>query len=323
MAVRCAKCNEELMGAVNRCWRCGTEFALLPTSLALPPIRRPPVDLAAWNRALQGSVEQPAASNGNLTESGAATEMPAAEESATAVEVAPATDLREPVPNEVAAFFGSQPIRVGSPFAEEPAMQRLSNASARTGPASVPTPVTSAPRTAHSLPAARASAAVPIYPKNAAADGGAFGALLLGVLSAIFALFLFRADVNPLGPLVTALIGLGMGVWGVYSPRRRGLAVFALLLCCFALAVSSFYAAVDLYERIYEEDPFDPTDDDSSAALPEGPVESRRPGGWRWEPGIDLDTLDTAATGMSSGVRLSCRSSGPHSAAGQGSERRA
>ncbi|MBA2117253.1 hypothetical protein [Bremerella alba] len=58
MSVVCSKCGEELIGAVNRCWKCGTPFirsetvrtpALtgpgLPqtTQLQVPPIRRAPV----------------------------------------------------------------------------------------------------------------------------------------------------------------------------------------------------------------------------------------------------------------------------------------
>jgi hypothetical protein len=39
MAVRCARCGEELLGAVNRCWKCGQQFAVRPTPDGLPPVR--------------------------------------------------------------------------------------------------------------------------------------------------------------------------------------------------------------------------------------------------------------------------------------------
>ena len=39
MTVRCARCGEELLGAVNRCWKCGQQFAALPTVDGLPPVR--------------------------------------------------------------------------------------------------------------------------------------------------------------------------------------------------------------------------------------------------------------------------------------------
>lgn len=239
MAVRCAKCNEQLLGAVNRCWRCGTEFASIPDPSNVPPIRRPPVDLAAW---LQTSSAANAA--GDSSASDATLGAPASQ--LAVATAADGVDLAE----SAASFFGSGPVRTGSPFAPAPTLQRLSNsapAGSALGAAATPTQ------------RARATVAVPIYPKNAAADGVAFGALLLGVLSATFALLLLRSDLSPLGPLITALLGLVMGLWGVYAPRRRGVAVFALLLCCLALAISSFFGAVDLYEYIYEEDPFDPS----------------------------------------------------------------
>jgi hypothetical protein len=39
MAVRCSKCGEELLGAVNRCWKCGQPFALHPEIDGRPPVR--------------------------------------------------------------------------------------------------------------------------------------------------------------------------------------------------------------------------------------------------------------------------------------------
>lgn len=42
MATICSNCGEELIGAVNRCWRCGREFEI--DALAdVPPVRRSPV----------------------------------------------------------------------------------------------------------------------------------------------------------------------------------------------------------------------------------------------------------------------------------------
>ncbi|MGE0756916.1 MAG: hypothetical protein AB7O38_07845, partial [Pirellulaceae bacterium] len=42
MAVRCAHCGEELLGAVNRCWRCGKALAVHAGPIDIPPVRRPP-----------------------------------------------------------------------------------------------------------------------------------------------------------------------------------------------------------------------------------------------------------------------------------------
>jgi hypothetical protein len=39
MPVRCSKCGEELLGAVNRCWKCGQALALHPETDGRPPVR--------------------------------------------------------------------------------------------------------------------------------------------------------------------------------------------------------------------------------------------------------------------------------------------
>ena len=43
MQVTCSQCGEELLGAVNCCWKCGTKFALRPEMDGRPPFRRPPM----------------------------------------------------------------------------------------------------------------------------------------------------------------------------------------------------------------------------------------------------------------------------------------
>jgi hypothetical protein len=45
MPVRCATCSEEFLGAVNRCWKCGTAIVLNLEAFQTPPIRRAPVSL--------------------------------------------------------------------------------------------------------------------------------------------------------------------------------------------------------------------------------------------------------------------------------------
>ena len=47
MTVRCSRCGEELMGAVNRCWKCGQAFQVRPTVDGLPPVRADVVAAAA------------------------------------------------------------------------------------------------------------------------------------------------------------------------------------------------------------------------------------------------------------------------------------
>lgn len=62
MTVLCAHCGEPLMGAVNRCWKCGQDIASHAGPVDVPPIRRSPVNLTA-GEALAATVldDQPAA----------------------------------------------------------------------------------------------------------------------------------------------------------------------------------------------------------------------------------------------------------------------
>lgn len=95
MAVQCANCGEELLGAVNRCWRCGHEFEAHSGPSNLPPIRRaPPKPVAA---SLADSSESSESAESSQPESSEASSESA---SPSAVEERPL------------------PIRRGSPFAD-------------------------------------------------------------------------------------------------------------------------------------------------------------------------------------------------------------
>src|SRR5262249_43278334 len=43
-AVKCSKCGEELLGAVNRCWRCGQTFAATADNSVVQPVSNQPID---------------------------------------------------------------------------------------------------------------------------------------------------------------------------------------------------------------------------------------------------------------------------------------
>lgn len=57
MSVVCDKCGEPLMGAVNRCWKCGAAFARVAAN-DQPPLRRAPV-MAAYLTATQVATPSP------------------------------------------------------------------------------------------------------------------------------------------------------------------------------------------------------------------------------------------------------------------------
>lgn len=82
-----------------------------------------------------------------------------------------------------------------------------------------------------------------------AAQGGAIAALVLGLMSVVASFYTELAA-------VPAALGLGLGAWGLFSPRR-GPAILGLLLCLLALAVASFTGAVALYKHAYGHAPWE------------------------------------------------------------------
>ena len=82
-----------------------------------------------------------------------------------------------------------------------------------------------------------------------AAQGGAIAALVLGLMSVVASFYTELAA-------IPAAFGLGLGAWGLFSPRR-GPAILGLLLCFLALAVASFTGAVGLYKQAYGHAPWE------------------------------------------------------------------
>jgi len=60
VAVKCSKCGEELLGAVNRCWRCGQAFVASPEAPTAPS-----ADIEAGVDAVDGDGTAPKAASSN------------------------------------------------------------------------------------------------------------------------------------------------------------------------------------------------------------------------------------------------------------------
>jgi hypothetical protein len=189
MTVRCAQCGEELLGAVNRCWKCGQQFVARPTVEGLPPVRVEPAALAA------------------------AGAMSSATSEASSAEPLEARVLDDSASGVAAAMI--DPPRTLPVSASPPPPH----------PLATPLP-TYVPRRSPQRP-------------NFAAQGGAYGAIVLGVFALVLAPFRWEAS-------IVAFVGILMGIWGVYSPRRNW-ALVGMLLCTVALGWGTFTGVRQVY----------------------------------------------------------------------------
>jgi hypothetical protein len=119
------------------------------------------------------------------------------------------------------------PVRRGSPFADGGVRLAAADAVQQT-------PIQSIPYVPPPLPA--------YQPSHPAAVGGAIASVMLGAMSLLIGWFTAWA-------LVTCIVGVAMGVWGVYS-RKRATAMIGICLCCAALLLTGVAAAVRLYKQL-------------------------------------------------------------------------
>jgi len=148
MAVRCSSCGEELLGAVNRCWRCGALIESHHGDLEQPPVRKSPLPQPVESEVLSGGTEEHQKLNFEPSDSDTIYDAVLSDETSTTPQASASTVQR----------------RVGSPFAA------------------------SCTPTASRIPAAgnggpEDSLRRPDYPRNPAAAGGAVASLVLGLLS--------------------------------------------------------------------------------------------------------------------------------------------
>ena len=213
MAVRCSKCGEELLGPVNRCWKCGQQFTAQSDAGGLPPVRYAPVELPS-------DVVMAELSGGPVTAT-----VPG-EATAEANSVPPISTPPSPGP-------GGKTVRTGSPFVKGAMMQAVST------PAFPRNPLTPG-----------VSPRVPGPPGH---DPLAVAGAVIAILMGIFALGIawIQTWVTISAAVVIALIGFAMGIWGLYS-KRRGWALFGIIISCAGLGLATYTGARLVYEMRLE-----------------------------------------------------------------------
>lgn len=136
-------------------------------------------------------------------------------------------------------------------------------------------------------PAIGAAAKPAAYSGSTAAMGGAVGAVVLGGLSIIGAFI-------SLGSLITAVLGLALGIWGLSCERRR-VAVLGLTLCGIAIAVSAFSLVAIVFDSYTGDAPLDRT---APWQDYEGELDGRLPHSRGDELAVRLNVDQTASTGL-------------------------
>jgi hypothetical protein len=200
MTVRCAHCGEELLGAVNRCWKCGQSFSAQPTVDGLPPVR----SQAPAAAAVGAAVAQAEAIEARVLDDDQA--GPLAETTVLTISQTADATAADPESAPPMSIFPLPPNPLATPSAYE-----------------------SAP----SFPAPQRY--VPPRP-NIAALGGAYGALLLGIFALLLAPFRWEAAIVAFVGLLAGIWGIysprrgwavigmllcavAMG-WGTYTGMR-------------------------------------------------------------------------------------------------------
>ncbi len=238
MSVRCAHCGEELLGAVNRCWKCGQQFIAQPTPDGLPPVRA----LATATIAVGAAAPSVEPLEARVLEDGEDPRDASLTETTVLV-----------ISEASAAGLMPSAIVAGEPGTAPPD----SIFPLPPNPLATPSPYVQA----ESQPASYAMTRRYVPPRpNLAALGGAYGALLLGIFALVLAPFRWEAA-------IVAFVGLLMGIWGIYSPRR-GWALIGMLLCALAMGWGTFTGMRSLWLYMNRNAPINVDEPLEEDALP-------------------------------------------------------
>lgn len=170
-------------------------------------------------------------------------------EPAAAAAVAPAPSVAEAVPAlplqptaAADAPVGTPPtpggIRTGSPFAPDAVMAPVAtHLTVGAGVALAPKNRPKPPPTNDLI-------------RDQVAIAGGIASIVLGGFA--LAVSWMSSPTAVIGGALIAVLGLLMGMWGLHS-RRRGWALFGMLICVGAIALASFSGAMQIYESRLEE----------------------------------------------------------------------
>jgi hypothetical protein len=118
MKAHCGYCGEEMMGAVNRCWRCGHRFPATPAADGQPPIRRDPIAGPLDRAPTPSGPASIATAQSMVSEAGSpsfANTREATQFSVSTTAV-PEKSASEPIPGWLRRLESPQADRWGTPF---------------------------------------------------------------------------------------------------------------------------------------------------------------------------------------------------------------
>lgn len=123
MRAQCGYCGEEILGAVNRCWRCGHRFSSSASGDGQPPVRRTPITtpLDGSPPSIEALVVDDGVDRGVEIVPATNTERSPASEAARGPAVSVATPVRPPSVSdspagELKRLDSPQASRFGTPF---------------------------------------------------------------------------------------------------------------------------------------------------------------------------------------------------------------
>ena len=218
MARFCTNCGEELLGAVNRCWKCGDEvltrggFAT-PTGPNIPLAEVVPDSPESTDEAWGDDQQAVPPTQEEADQSEAEVVLGDLQDKAIVGDVVPGEPL-EVIEAETVA-----PSVVEPPQPDYAAKDHV--------------------------------AEITRYPLHMAAGGGAVASLILGLIGFGSAFWI------PEGGVLIGLLGIAMGAWGLYS-QFRGWAAAGLTVCVLSFALSGTLLTIKVHEAMFGYGPFDP-----------------------------------------------------------------